>query len=322
VLHDLASGAGREFYGLGEDELAGVEVVPLRVRAGDETSCLNLDQPRRPRLLGAESTRLRGRFRFAARERATDEPWTLLDDDLGAGVVPAIVDATSLQWTLHKALGDELELVDGRGAPFRARVVATLADSILQGDVLIARRQFERLFPDEVGERAFLVDVPRGREGTLAARLSRALADEGLVLVPARERLDLLHGVQNTYLAIFQALGGLGLVLGSAGCLALVLRSAIERRGELALLQAVGFSRGELRLLFLGEQGGLVWAGLLAGALAGTLVVLPRLEPGSLDALRTLAGLLAAVAVAGVLWVWLGSLPALRGSALEALKRE
>jgi ABC-type antimicrobial peptide transport system permease subunit len=142
------------------------------------------------------------------------------------------------------------------------------------------------------------------------------------VLVPARERLDLLHGEQNTYLAIFQALGGLGLVLGSAGCLALVLRSAIERRGELALLQAVGFSRGELRLLFLGEQGGLVWAGLLAGALAGTLVVLPRLEPGSLDALRTLAGLLAAVAVAGVLWVWLGSLPALRGSALEALKRE
>jgi hypothetical protein len=65
-----------------------------------------------------------------------------------------------------------------------------------------------------------------------------------------------------------------------------------------------------------------VWAGLLAGALAGTLVVLPRLEQDSIDALRTLAGLLAAVAVAGVLWVWLGSLPALRGSALEALKRE
>jgi len=322
VLHDLSTRAGREFYGLTEEELAGVELVPMRVRAGDESSCLNLDQPRKPRLLGVDGARLRGRFRFADQVRASAEPWALLDEDLGPLVVPAIVDATSLQWTLHKRLGDELELVDARGAPFRVRFVATLADSILQGDVLIGRRRFEQRFPDEVGERAVLVDAPPGREEALAARLSRALADEGLTLVPAHERLDLLHGVQNTYLAIFQALGGLGLVLGSVGCLALVLRNAIERRGELALLQAVGFSKGELHLLFLGEQGGLVWAGLVTGVLAGAFVALPRLEPGSLDALRTLAGLLVAVGVSGLLWVWLGALPALRGSLLDALKRE
>jgi hypothetical protein len=267
-------------------------------------------------------TSLAGRFRFAETVRATAEPWSLLEEDLGAGVVPVIVDAISLQWTLHKRLGDELELIDARGRPFRARVVATLADSILQGDVLISAARFEALFPDEAGHRAFLIDAPPGGVEALAARLSRALADEGLVLVPAHERLDLLHGVQNTYLAIFQALGALGLVLGSVGCLALVLRNAIERRGELALLSALGFSKGELRLLFLGEQGGLVWTGLLTGALAGACVVLPRLEPGSLDALKTLALVLLAVGVSGSLWVWLGALPALSGSSLDALKRE
>jgi hypothetical protein len=321
VLHDLESPEGREFYGLTAEELAGVELVALRVRAGDEASCLNLDQPRQPRLLGVPPARLRGRFGFAQQVRASEDPWALLDEDLGESV-PAIVDATSLQWTLHGRLGDELELRDGRGRPFRARVVATLADSILQGDVLVSERRFEQLFPDEAGRRAFLIDAPSGEASRVSARLSRALADEGLVLVPARERLDLLHGVQNTYLAIFQALGGLGLVLGSAGLLALVLRSAIERRGELALLSALGFSRAELRLLFLGEQGGLVWAGLLTGAVAGGFVVLPRLEPGSLDALRTLAVLLAVVGASGCLWVWLGSLPALKGSLLDALRRE
>ncbi len=322
VLHDLRTAEGRSFYGLRAEDLAGVELVPLRVRAGDEASCLNLDQPRSPRLLGAPAALLAGRFRFAQTTQPSAEPWQLLEQELGPGLVPAIVDATSLQWTLHKRLGDELELVDGRGRPFRARVVATLGDSILQGDVLLSEARFETLFPDEAGQRAFLIDAPPARAEELATRLARALADEGLTLVPAHERLDLLHGVQNTYLAIFQALGGLGLVLGSAGLLALVLRSAVERRAELALLRALGFSKHELRLLFLGEQGGLVWAGLGLGALAGLFVVLPRLEPGSFEALRTLALLLGAVGFTGTAWVWLGAAPALRGSMLAALNRE
>ena len=326
VLHDLEAGAGREFYGLAEEELAGVEIVPLRVRAGDEASCLNLDLPRNPRLLGVPPERLAGRFRFSQGADALEQPWALLDTrldpHLGVEVVPAIVDATSLQWTLHKRLGDELELVDGRGRPFRVRFVAALADSILQGDVLIAETRFEALFPDEAGQRAFLIDTPPERAAALAARLSRALADEGLTVVPTHERLDLLHGVQNTYLAIFQALGVLGLVLGSAGLLALVLRSALERRGELTLLRALGFSKSELRLLFLGEQAGLVWSGLVVGALAGLCVVLPRLDLGALDALRTLALLLLAVGLSGTGWVWLGATVALRGSMLAGLNRE
>ena len=322
VLHDLSSAEGRAFYGLTEQELDGVEIVALRARAGDEASCLNLDLPRSPRLLGVRAARLAGRFRFARAAQATEQPWALLDQDLGQGVVPAIADATSLQWTLHQRLGDELELVDGRGQPFRVRFVAALADSILQGDVLVSEARFEQLFPDEAGHRAFLIDAPAERVDALAARLSRALADEGLTLVPAHERLDLLHGVQNTYLTIFQALGGLGLVLGSAGLLALVLRSAVERRGELALLRALGFSRSELRLLFLGEQGGLVWLGLAVGALAGLCVVLPRLGAGSLDVLASLVLLLLAVGLSGSFWVWLGSAPALRGSVLGALNRE
>jgi len=322
VLHDLESAEGRAFYGLSEAEMDGVTVVPLRVRAGDEASCLNLDQPRSPRLLGLAPERLAGRFRFAATLEPRVEPWTLLGEELADGAVPVVVDAVSLQWTLKKGLGDELELVDGRGRPFRARVVATVADSILQGDVLLAERRFEALFPDEVGQRAFLIDASAERAAEVGARLARALADEGLALEPAHERLDLLHGVQNTYLAIFQALGGLGLVLGSVGLFALVLRSALERRAELACLGAVGFARGELRALFVGEHGGLVWSGLVLGMLAGACAVLPRFEPATLNALRTLGLVLLAVGLSGALWSWLATFPALRGSLRETLARE
>ncbi len=323
VLADLNEERGREAFGLTAADLEGVAVLPMRVHEGDEASCFNLDRPRSPRLLGVAPPRLSGRFAFAATEREVRDPWTLLDEDLGAEVVPAIVDATSLQWTLHQSLGDELELRDERGRVLRARIAATLADSILQGDLVIAERRFEGLFPSESGYRAFLVDAPAGRAPAVSALLARALADVGLSLSPAHVRLDLLHGVQNTYLAIFQVLAGLGLLLGSAGLFALVLRHALERRGELALARAVGFTRGHLRLAFLGENGALVLAGLAIGALAGMLALVPSpARASSLDELRTPAILLGAVAASGCLWIWLATLPALRGSPAQILREE
>ncbi|MEQ1894949.1 MAG: ABC transporter permease, partial [Planctomycetota bacterium] len=174
----------------------------------------------------------------------------------------------------------------------------------------------------EAGHRAFLLDAPDERRDALAARLAQALADEGLELLPAHERLDLLHGVQNTYLAIFQALGGLGLALGSLGLLALVLRQALERRGELALFHALGFTRGELGALFLGEQGGLVGVGLALGTLAGAAAAAPGASAGTWPALAPLAGWIALVGVLALVWIALGARLALRSANLAALNRE
>jgi hypothetical protein len=268
-----------------------------------------------------DPARLAGRFRFAQTLEETGDPWRLLERELGPGVVPAVVDATSLRWTLHGELGSEFALEDERGRPFRARVVATLEDSVLQGELLLHVRDFERLFPSESGQRAFLIDAPRERAAGLAARLTSALSDVGLALTPAHERLDLLHGVQNTYLAIFQVLGGLALLLGSVGLAALVLRHALERRGELALARALGFTRRDLRRALLAENGGLALLGLGLGALAG-LVVLLCAPTGSLDGARTLLAWLAAVAASAWLWIELASRAALRGGVSAVLREE
>ena len=50
-------------------------------------------------------------------------------------------------------------------------------------------------------------------------------------------RLAAFQEVQNTYLSIFQLLGGLGLLLGTVGLGMVVLRNALERRSELAELR-------------------------------------------------------------------------------------
>ena len=80
VVQDLNTRPGREFFGLGADELAGVNVVPLRVRAGDEASCLNLNRAQKPRLLGVKPELLAGRFTFASVAKGLDrrKGWELL----------------------------------------------------------------------------------------------------------------------------------------------------------------------------------------------------------------------------------------------------
>src|SRR4029434_7572296 len=101
----------------------------------------------------------------------------------------------------------------------------------------------------------FLIDVPSNMPLTnVSAALSRGLQDVGLEVTPATQRLAAFNAVQNTYLNTFQILGGLGLLLGSGGLGVVVLRNVFERRGELALMQAVGFPQPKLRRLVLTEH--------------------------------------------------------------------
>ena len=87
-----------------------------------------------------------------------------------------------------------------------------------------------------------LIDTPAEKIETIADHLSARLTDFGLELTTTKQRLAAFGEVENTYLSIFQILGGLGLVLGSVGVGLVVLRNMLERRNELAMLRAVGFN--------------------------------------------------------------------------------
>src|SRR4030095_7939356 len=81
--------------------------------------------------------------------------------------------------------------------------------------------------------------------------------------------------VENTYLSTFQALGGLGLLLGSFGLAAVVARNVLEVRRELALLGAAGSTRRHLTIMVVAENAPLVAAGLGIGLVAACLAVVP-----------------------------------------------
>jgi len=336
IVQDLNSRAGREFFGLDDSALEGVELVPFRVREGDEASCLNLNRAQKPRLLGVRPELLAERRAFSFAKLADgavmDNPWLTLNrrrfnPKEGAPLypeeVPAIGDQASIVWAMGKKVGDTLDYTDERGRSFKIRIVAAVANSILQGNLVIAEDEFIARFPSESGHRMFLIDAPSKNVHELSKTLSRAMRDTGLELTPTTQRLAAFNAVQNTYLSTFQVLGGLGLLLGSIGLGVVVLRNVLERRGELALLLAVGFRARALKWLVISEHGALLLIGLAIGIVAAGVAVLPALlSPGAGVPYVSLAVTLAGVLISGAVWTWFATALALRGRLLDALRNE
>lgn len=334
VVHDLNSESGRDFFALSERDLEGVDFVPFRVREGDEASCLNLNRAQKPRLLGVRPEALEGRFTFAklVDDTMQRQPWAALKpgefypkrgQPLAPNEIAAVGDANSIQWAMGKKVGDTIDYVDERGQPFKVRICGAVANSILQGQLLIDEAEFVKRFPSESGYRMFLIDSPSNRVAEVSATLSRALQDVGLELTPTAQRLAQFNAVQNTYLGTFQVLGGLGLLLGSVGLGIVVLRNVLERRGELALLVAVGFRKPTVQWFLLIENGALLAVGLTLGLIAAAVAVLPAvLAPGGQLAAVSLTLTLTAVLINGALWTWMATRYAVRGDLLAALRNE
>lgn len=328
-MQDLNTKAGRDFFGLHQPGLDQVEFVQMRVRDGDDAGCLNLNRALTPRLLGVKPELLDARhaFTFAAlaNKALAQRPWTALQrrDPSHGREIPAIGDEASIQWALGKKIGDTVDFTDEHGKPFQVRIVGAVANSILQGSLIIDEAEFVQRFPGESGYRMFLLDAPAKDGAAVGAMVTRALQDRGLELTLAADRLNAFNAVQNTYLNTFQVLGALGLLLGSAGLGVVVLRNVLERRGELAVLLAVGFRPRALRRLVLWEHAALQGLGLSLGMLAAGLAVLPvLLSPGAPISFGPLAAAMGLVLGSGFLWTWAAARVALRGDLLEALRQE
>ncbi len=324
VVHDANTPEGRESLNLGND-LKDVHFTNIRVRPGDDTSCLNLYQPRNPKIVAPPQSFIDdNRFTFQSSLATTAEeqnnPWLLLNRQLEDGAVPVIGDANSLTYVLHLKVGDEL-VVDHANGPLKLRVVAALSDSIFQSELLMSEKNFLRLFPGEEGYRMFLIDAPNSQ--AVSTTLEDRLSDFGFDVVATDERLANFHRVENTYLSTFQMLGGLGLALGTLGMAAVLLRNVFERRRELALLRAVGYNSSHFAAMVITENVLMLCCGLAVGFVCALLAIAPVLfERGGRLPNISLGLLLLAVLLSGAIASLVATLAALRSPLLPSLRAE
>lgn len=280
--------ARKQAIGSSADEILGSTIIPIRMSEGDDASCVNLYQVARPTILGVSErlhklSELTDSFKFSwAATTEPESPWRAIQyaatGDRGMPI-PVILDQNTAMWSLKQggSLTALIQIeIDGRNTYFQ--VVGLLSDSVLQGKLMISERNFERLFPKISGYRYFMIKSGDNLTSDAVARvLEKGWSEQGLDVTASSTILDRLLSVQNTYISAFQSLGALGLLLGTIGLIAVQLRSILERRKELALMQAVGFPQIRLVQLLSLETIILLGSGLLLGVSCSAIALVPYL---------------------------------------------
>lgn len=267
-----AAAGTEDALGLGSLRGSLGEVMPLRVGGGEAADCFNVSAVGQPRLLAARVAEFDRRGSFAIRKvlPGYEKSWRTLAE---GEVMRAFVDASTLQWVLKRKLGDRLVYQDEWGGDYQVEIAGTLGDTVFQGCLVVDESRYLQHHPGAGAPRVFLVD--HGQRPVAREWLQRALADRGPVVTGTGERLAAFHGVENTYIAIFHLLGGLGVVLGSAGLGLVTARNLMERRGEFALLHTLGIADPVTRRVLRAEVARSIAWGLGIGVLAALVAVAP-----------------------------------------------
>ena len=326
-------------------------VFSLRYKSGEDASCNNLYQSTQPRALGVPRNfvDVDPSFGWAGSLANDENKWTMLEGAVGhAGTaedpIPVVLDKNTANYSLKIfALGTVREVQYDSGESFHFQVVGFLENTILQGSLLMAERDFVSVFPSVAGYQYFLIDdgtsssevdgdsngtnrdaetkVGVAQTSTSVEILEDRLSDLGFDARSAPKLLSNFMSVQNTYLSTFQTLGALGLLLGTIGLAAVQVRSVLERKQELGLMRAVGFQLSQLSKLVMLENAWLLFAGLAVGIGSAMLTTLPHWLVGAAS-VPWLALLLifASITVVGLLAGWLAAKNIGRVPLLESLR--
>jgi hypothetical protein len=280
LMADLNTPDGKKRTGLDDEPLPrNIRFVPLPEVPGDDASCLNLNQTAQPSLKGVPTNLFdhRESFSFVNLEPgiSRDHPWKVLDVVDHPGCINGFADQTVITWGLRLKIGDTLRYRDEGGRRLNIRLAGGLANSVFQGSILISDSLLRVHFPGSARARSLLIDLPDGGDEKAIGILGERLRDQGAVVTPAAERLATFEAVENTYLDVFLMLGGLGLIIGTAGLAVMVMRSLRDRRRELALYAALGFPSGLIYRLIAGEFLFILLAGIASGTVSAFVGTLP-----------------------------------------------
>lgn len=332
IFVDLNTKEGRKtlnFSDNASNQLARARIYSLRESRGDDISCLNMQRSKTPRIVGVPDAFIaRGGFRFSQHAPLPPypnaEPWALLaTPQPGTTDIPAFADADTAEWQMHVGLGDNLTVPVGATSAATLRIAGLMPGSIFAGELVISERAFVRSFGGDGGYRLFLVECPRDAVSSVAGELRSSLGDFGVDVQLTTEALAAYARVQNTYLSAFQTLGGLGLALGTFGVVAVLLRNVLERRREIGMMLALGFTVRRVRALVVAENAILLLVGVAVGAISALVASGPQIvSSGTSVPWLMLAATLAGAVAVGLIACDVAARSAVGREVIEALRSE
>ncbi len=290
VHRSSAADSTADILKLGDQRERLGDILPFRVGTGDDASCFNLNSVARPRLLATNTAALetRGSFTIKSTAPGIEPSWKSLRE---GDALRAYIDETTLMWVLKKKPGDRIDYTDEQGNTFPVEIAGTLEGSVFQGSFIVDEQRFLQRYPSTGGYQLFLADTPVALDETRSI-LQKSLTDLGATVTTTADRLAAFNSVENTYISIFNVLGGLGVILGAAGLGIVTARNLAERKNEFTQLHQIGISKKILRSLIIRETRQFILWAIGIGLLAAVISILPALpQTGRLVTLGWIAAL-------------------------------
>ena len=184
------------------------------------------------------------------------------EDFLVAGIDDAVL-----------TIGDAFSYVDPATGQARELTVAGVGEADwLANGALVNREVTAALFGDQqVVDRFYLAAAGTADADSLAAAVNAEFlahgADARTFTAMGTAGMGQLLG----FIALLRAFLGLGLLVGIAGLGVVMVRAVRERRHEIGMLRAMGFSTGIVRAAMLSEAGLIAVQGTVIGAVLGMI---------------------------------------------------
>jgi putative ABC transport system permease protein len=138
--------------------------------------------------------------------------------------------------------------------------------------VHVAQSTFNRVF-DQADQRVFFVKTVDGSDNVEVAReIESALLTTGVQAESLREVLDEQSEIQEGFLYLMQGFMGLGLFVGVAAVGVIAFRTVVERRQQIGMLRALGYTRGMIGLTFMIESAFIAFMGVLSGVVFAVIL--------------------------------------------------
>ncbi len=159
----------------------------------------------------------------------------------------------------------------GGGGVLPVRVIGIMTQTVLSGVWVNPTAAAGIGYTSEVG---FLLTVRSGISTTTAAQdAKRAFFQQGLVLFDITALLESSIATIEGFIGLLEIFVGLGLGVGIAAMGILALRAVVERRREIGMLRAMGFTEARILRAFFLEYSFVTLLGLAIGTILGIWIV-------------------------------------------------
>jgi putative ABC transport system permease protein len=165
-------------------------------------------------------------------------------------------------------------------------IISLKASAIFNG-LYIAPTAFDALFPHPESSAHYVKLNPGVDANREAKNIERVLLNQGVQADSLRQQIDDQQAQSRGFLYLVQGFMGIGLFVGIAAVGVIAFRTVVERRQQIGMLRAIGYTRNAIAISFIMESSFITLLGILSGIALGLLLAYQLLTSADFAPNRT-----------------------------------